>query len=58
MEKNDLFDSLWELVDTWTPEVDETMYMAFLGTLEMKFVLPILELGENSQKRISIYDIM
>ena len=58
IEKNDLFDSVWELVDTWTPEVGQEIYIAFLETLTMKFILPISNLGESTKKRISIYDIM
>ena len=58
MEKSDLMDSVWELIDIWTPDVSEELYVAFVETLKMKFILPLGNLGENSEKKISIYDIM
>ena len=51
-------DSVWELIDIWTPDVSEELYVAFVETLKMKFILPLGNLGENSEKKISIYDIM
>lgn len=58
MEKEVLRDAIWQLVDIWTPDVSEELYVAFIETLKMKFILPLWNLGETSEKKISIYDIM
>lgn len=37
MSKVDLFDSLFELVDTWTPDADKSEYVGFFELLDQKY---------------------
>jgi len=37
MNKEELYDSLFELADTWTPDADKDQYVGFFELLEEKY---------------------
>ena len=36
------------------PEIDEEQYVEFFETLKVKYIIPIEEIGETTNKKISI----
>ena len=58
ISKETLFDSLFELVDIWTPEADKEQYTCFYELLKLKI---LLEREEDEDflknKFIDVYDI-
>ena len=50
-----LINSLFELADVWTPEIDEEQYVEFFETLKVKYIMPIEEIGETPAKKISSF---